>query len=190
MKDNPTAPEPPIANSAIAGSRRFDAIIIIYGAAVRADGTPSPTLLHRVEAAARLAARFDQPLFIPTGAKGRHGKAEALVMADLLNQAGFPSSSMLIEATGTDTLSSTRAVRRLLAPITPLGPIYAATSGYHLPRCLLLLRLAGVMAAACPPPAIPASSRFWLRWFWRLREMLALPYDALLMLWLRACGRV
>ncbi|WP_428483868.1 YdcF family protein [Rhodopila sp.] len=165
----------------------LDAIIIIFGAAVRKDGTPSPTLRHRVEAAARFGRRFARPLFIPTGGKGRHGDAEAIVMARLLTEAGFPEQAILTEETGTDTLSSVRAVRRLLPPA--LG-IYAATSAYHLPRCLLLLRLAGIRARACPPPPVPASTSLWLRWFWRLRETAALPYDALLMLWLRVTGGV
>jgi len=167
-----------------------DAVIIIFGAAVRPSGTPSPTLHHRVEAAARFGARFTRPLFIPTGAKGRHGDAEAVVMARLLNQAGFPDTAILTENTGTDTLSSVCAVRRLIPPTCPAGRIYAATSAYHLPRCLLLLRLAGVRARACPPPPVPAASSRWLRWFWRLRETPALPYDATLMLWLRVSGRL
>lgn len=177
------APRPPTT------APLFDAIIIIFGAAVRPDGTPSPTLSHRVDAAARFGARFARPLFIPTGAKGRHGEAEAVVMANQLNHDGFADTAILLEETGTDTLSSVRAVRRLLAPMNPPAPIYAATSGYHMPRCLLLLRLAGVMASACPQRPVPASVKFWLRWFWWLREALALPYDALLMLWLRASGR-
>src|SRR5271166_5453745 len=70
-----------------------DAIIIIFGAAVRPDGTPSPTLCHRVAAAARFGARFAHPLFIPTGAKGRYGDAEATVMARHLIAAGFPETA-------------------------------------------------------------------------------------------------
>ncbi len=165
-----------------------DAIIIIFGAAVRPDGTASPTLRHRVEAAAAFGRRFARPLFIPTGARGRHGAAEAVVMADLLNRAGYAGSAIVTETTGTDTLSSVRAVRHMLAASE--CPVYAATSGYHLPRCLLLLRLAGIPARACPPPAVRASASLWLRWFWWLRETPALPYDALLMVWLRAIGRV
>jgi len=177
-------------NAAPQGRGTNDVIIIIFGAAVRPDGTPSPTLRHRVEAAARFGARFTRPLFIPTGAKGRHGDAEAVVMARLLNQAGFPDGAIRTEQTGTDTLSSVRAVRRLLATADPLVPVYAATSAYHLPRCVLLLRLAGVRALACPPPTVPAAASLWLRWFWRLRETPALPYDAALMLWLRLRRRI
>ncbi len=168
---------------------RTDAVIIIFGAAVRPDGTPSPTLRHRVEAAVRLGARFARPLFIPTGAKGRHGEAEAVVMARLLNQAGFPDTAILTEETGTDTLSSVRAVRRLIAVHRPAGRIYATTSFYHLPRCLLLLRLAGIPARAAKPPSAAAASQ-WLRWYWRLRETPALPYDVLLLLLLRVTRRL
>jgi uncharacterized SAM-binding protein YcdF (DUF218 family) len=171
MKVNPPAP---------------DAVIIIFGAAVRADGKPSQTLRHRVAAAARFGARFNRPLFIPTGAKGRFGDAEAAVMAGLLRDAGFSETSIVKEETGTDTLSSVRAVARL---VQGRSPVYACTSAYHLPRCLILLRLAGIEARPCPPPRVPASTSRLMRWYWRLRETPALPYDALLMLWLRATGR-
>ena len=33
-------------------------------------------------------------------------------------------------------------------------------------------------------------ARRLLRWYWRLREAAAMPYDVLLMLWLRMRGRV
>jgi uncharacterized SAM-binding protein YcdF (DUF218 family) len=171
---------PPVSNPACAG-----AVIIIFGAAVRPDGTPSQTLRHRVDAGARFGARFARPLFIPTGARGRHGDAEATVMARQLRDAGFPPEAIHEETTGTDTMSSIRAAARL---VRGQSPVYACTSAYHLPRCLVLLWLAGVKARGCPPPPVPAATSYWLRWYWRLREIPALPYDALLMLWLRATG--
>lgn len=163
-----------------------DAVIVIFGAAVRPDGQASQTLRHRVNAAARFGTRFSRPLFIPTGAKGRYGDAEATVMARLLHEAGFPVSAIVQETTGTDTLSSVRAVIRM----TGRAGLYACTSAYHLPRCRLLLWLAGVDARACPPPPAPAATGTLRRWYWRLREVPALPYDAALMIWLRVLGRV
>ncbi len=177
MKVNPIASDPVAP----------DAIIVIFGAAVRPDGQPSQTLRHRVAAASRFGARFARPLFIPTGAKGRYGDVEATVMARLLIQAGFPAAAIHEEKTGTDTLSSVRAISRI---VRDRAPVYACTSAYHLPRCLLLLRLAGVPARACPPPPVPAATSQWLRWYWRLRETPALPYDALLMLWLCATRKL
>ncbi|WP_431271182.1 YdcF family protein [Dankookia sp. P2] len=162
--------------------------IIIFGAAVRPDGSPSPALRRRVEAALRLGAGRADALYIPTGAKGRFGEAECVVMAAQLRTAGVPAAAILEEPTGTDTFSSVLACRALLRGIGHAGPVFAATSRYHLPRCLLLLRLAGVPARPVP---IGASGNVGLaqRWYWRLREVPAIPYDAALVLWDRVRGR-
>ena len=164
--------------------------IVIFGAAVRPDGGPSNTLRRRVESAAALGLRHPEALFVPSGAVGRHGPSEASVMAGLLAGFGIPPDRILLDETGTDTLSSVRAVRRLLLPLGTGLPVYAATSAYHLPRCVMLLRMAGLRARPCPPPASPAALRLRTRWFWRLRECAALPWDAAVMLALKAQGRI
>jgi uncharacterized SAM-binding protein YcdF (DUF218 family) len=169
--------------AAIAGATTA---IVIFGAAVRLDGSPSTTLRRRVEAAAAFGRTLPGVLYVPTGAVGRHGPSEASVMAELLKDLGVAAGQIVLEETATDTLSSVRAVRRLVAGRT----VYAATSAYHLPRCVALLRLAGVPARACPPPRVPAARSFRRRWFWRLREGAALPYDAALVLLLRLTGRL
>ena len=165
-----------------------DQPIIIFGAAVRPDGSASPALRRRVEAAAAFGAGLPAPLYVPTGARGRFGPAESAVMAALLRERGVSPERILEEPTGTDTLSSVLACLALLrARGHAAGPVFAATSGYHLPRCLLLLRLAGLTASPVPPPeADPSWPR---RWYWRLREAPALPYDAALMLAARLRGR-
>lgn len=164
--------------------------VVIFGAAVRRDGRPSNTLRLRVEAAVRFAARLPDTIYVPTGAVGRFGASEASVMAQLLHAAGVPPQQILIEDTGTDTVSSIRAVAALLRARGYPGPVYAATSAYHLPRCVLLMRLAGLRARACPPPPVPAARSFGKRWYWRLREVPALPWDVGLMLLARLRGRI
>jgi uncharacterized SAM-binding protein YcdF (DUF218 family) len=111
-------------------------------------------------------------------------------MAGLLAGFRIGPERIVLEETGTDTLSSVRAVRRLLRGQPRIGRIYAATSAYHLPRCVMLLRLAGVHARPCPPPAFSAALRLRTRWYWRLRECAALPWDAALILALRLTGRL
>jgi len=165
------------------------AAIIIFGAAVRPDGLPSGALQRRVEAALACGERLPGTLYVPTGARGRFGDAECSVMAALLVTRGVPRTRILEEPTGTDTLSSVIACARLLRRHGHAGPVLAASSGYHLPRCVLLLRLAGLPARAVRPVG-PAATGWRQRWWWRLREMPALPYDAALMLWHRARGRV
>jgi uncharacterized SAM-binding protein YcdF (DUF218 family) len=168
------------------------AAIVIFGAAVRPDGSPSGTLRRRVAAAARFGeAMGAKPLYLPTGAKGRFGAAESSVMAALLREAhGVEPARILEEPTGTDTLSSAVACARMLRGAGHAGPVLAASSAYHLPRCVLLLRLAGVPARAVPPPPVAAAPGWRKRWWWRLREVPALPYDAALMAWHRMSGRL
>lgn len=165
--------------------------IVIYGAAVRPGGVPSGTLRRRVEAALRCGATLDAPLYMPTGGVGDHPPAEAEVMARLLHEAGVEEGQILVEPTGRDTLSSTLACARLLRERGWGGAVvHAATSAYHLPRTVALLRLARLDARGCPPPPAPASARLLPRWRWRLREVAALPVDAALMAALRLRGRV
>jgi uncharacterized SAM-binding protein YcdF (DUF218 family) len=142
----------------------------------------------RVAAAVSFSSRFVAPRFVPTGAVGRHGPSEASVMAALLEARGVSAERILLEETGTDTLSSVRAVAALLRRRRIAAPVYAATSLYHLPRCILLLRLMGVPARAAIPPSVPAGTRWWRRCYWWLREVPALPYDAALALFLRLRG--
>ena len=150
--------------------------ILIFGAAVHPGGRPSPTLRARTAAARSFGAAHPDARYIPTGALGRHPPAEARVMAELLARSGVPPDRITPEPTGTDTLSSVLACVRLLRA-TP-APVRVATSAYHLPRCLLLLRLCGIPARACPPPPDGAG-----RWFWRLREAAAIPWDVVALLW-------
>jgi uncharacterized SAM-binding protein YcdF (DUF218 family) len=172
MKVNPQAPE---------------AFIVIFGAAVRPDGKPSQTLLHGSKPQGDSASGSPGRCSSRPEAKGASERRRRAVMTRLLKEAGFSETSIMQENTGTDTMSSVRAVARLLGG---QSPVYACTSAYHLPRCLMLLRLAGIAARPCPPPVAPAASSRWLRWYWRLRETPALPYDALLMLWLRVMRRI
>jgi uncharacterized SAM-binding protein YcdF (DUF218 family) len=144
---------------------------VIFGAAVRPDGRPSRALRQRTEAA--FACGGLSAHYIPTGAVGRYGAAEAQVMGDLLRGFGVPESQITLELTGTNTMSSARACAVLLQGRS--GPVRVATSGYHLLRCRMLLRRFGVRTTACPPP--PASARLRTRWFWRAREAVAIPVD-------------
>ena len=164
--------------------------ILIFGAAVRPDGMPSTTLRRRVRAALACAQGHPDARFIPTGAVGRHGPSEASVMAGLLMKSGVHGDRILLEETGTDTLSSARAIARLLRESHTRGRVMVATSTYHQPRCLMLLCLFGIAARPCPFPPRPASTSWARRWYWRLREVPALPYDAALAIWSRLRGQV
>lgn len=156
--------------------------IVIFGAAVRPDGTPTPTMCRRVAAAVAFGRTCAAPLFVPTGGSLAGRPAEAPVMAGLLREAGIPDSAIVIEATARDTLDSVLACSARLRARGYRGPVAVASSAYHLPRCLVLMRLAGWRVVRVPPPPEPAARSLSQRWFWRLREVPALPWDVLLLL--------
>lgn len=157
-------------------------IIVIFGAAVRPDGTPSGALRDRVGAAVRFGRRLlPRPLYVLTATQGRDGAPRAALMTALLLERGIEPEQIVIEPTGRNTLDSALAVARLLRGID--SPVYAATSAYHMPRCVLLLGLAGLDAHRSPASIGPASSRRLRRWFWRLREIPAAPVDSVRLLW-------
>lgn len=158
--------------------------IVIFGAPGRPGGRASRAMRQRVNSAHAIGRKLRHPIYIPTGA-GSTEPSEAEVMRRLLLRRGIADESIMLEETARDTLASVRAVHRLLRRHAIGGTVYAATSGFHLPRCLLLLRLAGLKARPCPAPRGRATSKRWKQWLWRAREVAALPYDAALLLGLR-----
>ncbi|MFT8931400.1 MAG: YdcF family protein [Acetobacter syzygii] len=158
--------------------------LIIFGAALRSDGTPAPALLERVKAALAYGANRTVT-YIVTGGVPRNGRTEAAVMAELLMQAGVPTLQIIQENSATDTFDSIIACSRILTRIgaTNETPVAMVSSPYHTPRCLLLLRLAGWRTHALPCHSTRRGARFWRS---KLRhiahETLAIPWDTLLVL--------
>ena len=146
-------------------------VIMVFGAAVRPDGSPSPALCRRVEAAA--AARCTQDaVFLVTGGIVVAPPAEAVLMADILAGLGIPRSRIVVEDQARTTLGSVRLCAPILARLNP-ERIVACSDDFHLPRCRWLLRLAGFTTE--PLAAKPRVTAVWPR----LREWIAVPLDTL-----------
>lgn len=155
---------------------------VIFGAAVRPDGSPSGTLARRVEGAWKLGGVSQQARYLPTGAIGEHGPSEASVMRQLLLRRGVANDEILLEERGTDTLSSVVECAKILEARDDVRSITVCTSPYHIPRCRLLFRLAGVATRRgdMRSDLSALGTRSWL--YYVLREVAATPWDAILML--------
>jgi uncharacterized SAM-binding protein YcdF (DUF218 family) len=157
--------------------------IVIFGAAVRADGSASGSLRRRCDNAIQHGgAGPGGPCYLPSGGVGRHGPAEALVMRDILLDHGVPPSRILLECEAQDTLESVRLCTRLLLQRPDVGRVLVSTGSYHRLRCRLLFRLAGFDSAALPT-ASDRPNLGWAKWLrYVLKELLATPWDAALLL--------
>ena len=162
--------------------------IIVFGAAVRPNGRPSAALRRRIDLAARWERDNPGAMVIATGGVGRHGPAEAKVIKDALVASGIAARRIILEPRARDTLESVRRCHRLLMERGDCERVICCTSSYHQPRCALLLRLLGYTVIS---PAISMSrSRLKRRVYSRLilKEVIATPYDAALLMLRRKVG--
>jgi uncharacterized SAM-binding protein YcdF (DUF218 family) len=164
-------------------------VMLVFGAAIRASGKPSPTLRRRLEAAVEAAKRCRRPIFIVSGASVGAGPTEAAVMRQTLLEHGIPAEAVLDEPKSRDTLEQVRRCAVLLDSIGDPGRILVCTSGFHQPRCRLLLRMLGFAAEPVPMPGERAALgwRSWL--YYVLREIAATAWDSFLLGGLMALGR-
>jgi uncharacterized SAM-binding protein YcdF (DUF218 family) len=156
--------------------------VIVFGAGVRPGGGPSPVLRHRIEGALAWSRGRNGPMFLATGGKGRHGPSEAQVIRDGLIAGGVDPALILVECAARDTLESVRLCDRMLRERGDCRRVIICTSTYHQRRCALLLRILGYRAVVPPVP------NGWGRLKTRryalalLKEAVATPYDAGLLL--------
>lgn len=156
--------------------------IIIFGAAVRANGTPSGSLVRRVQGALAFAQTVRDPKYVATGGVGRYGPAEASVMQEMLLRDGVRSEDIILENRARDTMDSVRFCDVILRTRGDVDKVVPCTSRYHLPRCALLFRMLGykVRVPEMPTDRPHLPLKKWL--FFLLKEFVSLPYDAFLMI--------
>lgn len=121
---------------------------IVLGAAVRSDGTASPTLELRVRHGVELfqAGKIDRLCL--TGGIGAAGPAEAEVAAALARALGVPDAALTLEATSADTNGN---IAHALPVLPPDAALTLVSSRWHLPRAWLIARLHGRSAALSGP---------------------------------------
>lgn len=117
--------------------------LIIFGASVRPDGSPSGTLRRRVQGAIVAGRGATNARYLPTGGAGANGFVEADVMRQLLIESGIAPDAILSERKARDTLESVRFCDAILRTAGDVTEVIPCTSRYHVPRCVALLRLLG-----------------------------------------------
>ena len=125
--------------------------LVIFGAAVKPDGTPSGTLLRSVEGALRASEDAPGCVFLGTGRVGRHGPAEGAAIVALLAARGVLQSRILVEREAGDTLESALYCHEILRHHSRLG--------HYLLEQLPQRALCGALAPAGSPSADPDDAR-------------------------------
>jgi len=156
--------------------------LVIMGAAVMPDGSPSGAMRRRVEGALALGQRLSDPFYVTTGGVGRWGPAEADVMKTELQARGVPVNRIATETASNDTLSSVVNCARLIRELGKADDVFVCSDRYHIPRCRWLFLLLGVPTRPANMPS-GRNANGILRWFYYYgREIVATPVDTLILL--------
>jgi len=152
-------------------------LIVIFGAAVRSDGSASSALLRRIGYGFEAARAHPDAPVLCSGGVGRTGPSEASVMVAMLARRGL-AERLIADEASLDTLQSV-AVAARLARGRGSAYVIACSDSYHLPRIRLMLAVLGVRSVAGPQGAVVRGDRLH-RFGMALREIPAIPYDVAL----------
>ena len=163
-----------IAFAGLTDSAARSDVVVVLGNEVLADGTPSPRLAARLDAAARIHAGGLADNIIVSGGIGASGFSEADVMADYLVSAGVDADQILIDSEGVTTRATATNAAALMEE-RGWTSVIVATQFFHIPRTQLAFEQAGVESVTTTHAdhfelrdvyglarEVPAYLRYWL----------------------------
>jgi vancomycin permeability regulator SanA len=142
-------------------------LIVVPGNTVAADGTPSPRLQARLDAALTLYRAHHAPLIFVSGGIGKEGFDEALSMAAYLVKNGVPSSAIIRDNQGITTMATARNAAAFMRA-HQLSSALIATQYFHVARLQLALERNGIGATG----SLHAS-------YFELRDFYSIPREVL-----------
>ena len=117
-------------------------VAIVLGAAVHADGQPSPWLAHRLDVAADLYTSGRVEAILVSGDNRRAGYDEPTVMRRYLLSQGIPDQAIAVDYAGFDTYDTCVRARRIFG----IERALLVTQDFHEPRAVAICRSVGVDA--------------------------------------------
>lgn len=137
----------------------YDAIIVL-GAQVRPDGTPSVQLTWRMDAAIKAYEKKRVPIVV-CGARGAdEPMTEAAAMKLYLTEKGIPEEDILTDHESFNTRQNLKNAAKLLEKYPEAGMILIVTSDYHVPRAFALAKDLGYEATGLGSPCKP---EYWIK---------------------------
>lgn len=118
-------------------------LIVVPGNTIAPDGTPSPRLKARLDAAIQIFREGRAPLIFVSGGIGKEGFDEAVSMSNYLVKNGVSPKSIVIDSLGVDTAATAKNVASYIREKN-LRTAIVATQYFHVPRTKLALERQGV----------------------------------------------
>ena len=144
---------------AVPTAENYDAIIVL-GAQVTPDGSPSVQLGWRLDAACEAWKQKKVPIVV-CGAQGKdEPMTEAEAMGRYLVSKGVPEEDILKDPESFNTNQNLKNAAELLRELPDVHRVLIVTSDYHVPRSLALARDLGFDACGMGSPCKP---EYWLK---------------------------
>ena len=146
-------------SSAVPSAENYDAIIVL-GAQVRPDGSPSVQLSWRLDAAVEAYRKKKVPVVV-CGAKGSdEPMPEAVAMKQYLVEREVEETDILMDPESFNTRQNLQNAAKLLKDKPEVQKVLLVTSDYHVPRSLALAKDQGYDAMGLGSPCKP---EYWLK---------------------------
>ena len=145
--------------TALTDDSRYDAIIVL-GAQVKPDRTPSVQLSWRLDAAAEAYARHPVPVVV-CGAQGSDEPCpESVIMKQYLTEKGVPDNMVFEDPDSRNTNENLENAKELLSGFPDVHRVLIVTSDYHVPRSMAIAGDLGYEAEGLGSPCLP---EYWLK---------------------------
>lgn len=142
-------------------------LAVVFGAGVRADGTPSLALHDRTISGIALYTQGHAAKLFFSGGPGRGAIHETEAMTQLALANGVPQADILIDRQGLSTWDTAQHTAELVKS-NPNTTILAVTHAYHIPRVELAFQMHGLDVLTVPATETRPLGR---RHYYTLREV-------------------
>lgn len=140
-------------------AENYDAIIVL-GAQVKPDGSPSVQLGWRLDAAYEGWKQKNVPVVV-CGAQGKdEPMPEAEAMSLYLENKGVPSADILKDPDSFNTNQNLKNAAKLLQNVPGIRKVMIVTSDYHVPRAMAL---AGDLGFDACGMGSPCKQEYWIK---------------------------
>lgn len=146
--------------------------IIIYGARIKKDGTPSDALKDRLRHAVTLFKKGCSRFLVMTGGMNEDGVSEAQSMKNFAVSLGIPDERIILDEEGCSTYHSVINVKKIMDALGWQNSL-SVSNGYHLLRIKIAAERVGLNTCTVP---ILMPKGFTFKPWYLLREIAALYY--------------
>ena len=150
-------------------------VIIILGCAVWPGERPSPSLEARVQHGIVLYQRGMADYLVLSGGVGRYPPAEAEVMRRLAVSHGVPEQSLILDTESRSTIESIQRAGSTMQE-HDWNTAIIVSDPFHIYRALMMARDEGIHAWGSPALNSPTYTIPRLRYYYTLREVLAITW--------------